>query len=130
VIRLSLTAGAVFGLLSVALGAFGAHGLRADTSGHLLTTWATAADYLSIHALALLAIGSLSAQRPGSRLLNLSAWAFVAGGTLFSGSLFLRVLTDERAWGAVTPFGGSILIAGWAVLALGLWRLFAPRRSR
>lgn len=123
--RLILTTGAVYGLLAVALGAFGAHGLQHRVAPELLVTWATASDYLAMHALALLAIGSLStqsAQRETSKLVVFAAWCFVAGAAIFSGSLFLRVVTDVRAWGAVTPIGGTVLIAGWATLAIGLWR--------
>ena len=81
-----------------------------------------------MHALALLALGSVTAHRRGSRLLTLSAWRFILGSLLFSGSLYIRVLTDVRAWGAVTPFGGALLIAGWALLATGLWRAFPPTK--
>jgi len=123
--RLSLTLGALFGMLAVMLGAFGAHGLRTQVTAERLTTWATASDYLALHALALLALGALSAQRPGSRLLGLSAWCFVFGTLVFSGSLYILVLTDVGAWGAVTPFGGSLLILGWGLLALGLWKAFS-----
>ncbi|MEA3278753.1 MAG: DUF423 domain-containing protein [Pseudomonadota bacterium] len=126
--RLILSVGAVFGLVAVGLGAFGAHGLKDRVAVELLTTWATAADYLALHALALLALGSLSAQRPDSKLLVLAAWCFIVGGLVFSGSLFVLVLTDVRAWGAVTPIGGTLLIAGWAVLAAAVWRAFPPER--
>ena len=128
--RLTLTLGALFGMLAVVLGAFGAHGIKAHVSPEQLTTWILATDYLSIHALALLALGSLSVQRPGSRLLVLSAWCFGFGSLVFCGSLFIRVLADAPAWGAVTPFGGTLLIAGWALLALGLWRAFSPGRTQ
>jgi uncharacterized membrane protein YgdD (TMEM256/DUF423 family) len=127
VTRLTLTTGALFGLLAVVLGAFGAHGLEAQVAPQLLVVWATASDYLALHALALLALGSLSERRPDSRLLAASAWCLILGTLIFSGSLYARVLTDVRAWGAVTPFGGALLIAGWSVLAFGLWRAFAPR---
>ena len=126
--RLTLTIGALFGMLAVMLGAFGAHGLKARVSAELLTTWATASDYLALHALVLLALGSLWAQRPGSRLLATSAGCFILGSLVFSGSLYIRVLSDVRAWGAVTPFGGTFLILGWALLAVGLWRAFSPPR--
>ena len=127
--RYTLTIGAVFGLLSVSLGAFGAHGLQNQVSAQLLATWATASDYLGMHALVLLVVASLSAQRPGSRLLTLAAWCFVIGSLLFSGSLFVRVLTDVRAWVAVTPVGGTVLIAGWTLLAFAGWRTFSPERA-
>ena len=120
--RIWLTLGAVWGLLTVALGAFGAHGLRGRVADDLLVTWGTGADYLGMHALALLACGLLALHIPGSRLIGAAAWCFVVGSLLFSGSLFALVLTGMRGLGAVTPFGGTLLIAGWALLALGAWR--------
>ena len=128
--RLSLTLGALFGMLAVLLGAFGAHGLEAHVAAERLATWATASVYLALHALALLALGALSAQRPRSRLLALSAWCLIFGTLVFSGSLFILVLTDIPAWGAVTPFGGSLLILGWGLLAVGLWKAFSPNGAR
>ena len=120
--RIWLTLGAVWGLLTVALGAFGAHGLRGRVADDLLVTWGTGADYLGMHALALLACGMLALHVPGSRLIGAAGWCFVVGSLLFSGSLFALVLTGVRGLGAVTPFGGTLLIAGWALLALGAWR--------
>jgi uncharacterized membrane protein YgdD (TMEM256/DUF423 family) len=124
--RFTLTVGALYGLLAVSLGAFGAHGLKAYVGPDLITIWNTGAHYLVLDALALLAVGSLSAQRPQLPLLGLAAWAFGLGGLVFSGSLFLLVLTGVRAWRAVTPFGGGLLIAGWLVLAVAAWRGFGP----
>lgn len=124
--RLTLTLGAVYGLLAVSLGAFGAHGLRAHVTPEYLAVWNTGAHYLALHALALLAVGSLSLQRPNRRLLALAAWCFILGVLVFSGSLFVLVLSGVRAWGAVTPFGGSLLIIGWLVLAIAVWRGFGP----
>ena len=120
--RIWLTLGAVWGLLTVALGAFGAHGLRGRIADDLLVTWGTGADYLGMHALALLACGLLALHIPGSRLIGAAAWCFVVGSLLFSGSLFALVLTGMRGLGAVTPFGGTLLIAGWALLGIGAWR--------
>ena len=117
-----LTLGAIYGLLSVSLGAFGAHGLRGRVAEPMLVTGATGADYLGMHALALLACGLIALHLPGSRLIGAAGWLFVIGTILFSGSLFALVLTGVRGLGAVTPFGGTLLIAGWALLALGAWR--------
>jgi uncharacterized membrane protein YgdD (TMEM256/DUF423 family) len=120
--RIWLTVGAVYGLLSVALGAFGAHGLRGRVAENLLATWGTGADYLGMHALALLACGLLALHLPGSRLVGAAGWCFAIGSLLFSGSLFALVLSGVRGLGAITPFGGTLLIAGWGLLALGAWR--------
>ena len=75
--RLWLTLGAVYGLLTVTLGAFGAHGLRGRVADDLLVTWGTGANYLGIHALALLACGLLALHLPGSRLIAAAGWCFL-----------------------------------------------------
>lgn len=116
-----LVAGALNGALAVALGAFGAHGLRERVSEQMLTTWETAAQYHFFHALALLLVGVL-ARQAGEAALLVPGWILLGGVTVFSGSLYLLVLTDQRWLGAITPLGGTALIVGWLWLAWGLWR--------
>ena len=120
--RILLTCGALYGALAVSLGAFGAHALKARLAPELLAHWGTATQYLALHALALLATGMLMERQPPRRSLTLAGQAFLLGTTLFSGSLFLRVLLDMPSWGMVTPLGGALLILGWLLLAFGLWR--------
>ncbi len=120
--RIWLTTGAVCGFVTVALGAFGAHGLRDLVSPERLANWATATDYLGLHALAILACGLWLLQRPDDGLVHRAAGAFLVGILLFSGSLFVLVLTDQRAIGMITPIGGVLLLAGWALLVVGAWR--------
>jgi len=121
--RILLTCGALYGALAVALGAFGAHALKARLAPELLAHWGTATQYLALHALALLATGLLIERRLSpSRSLTLAGQAFLLGSAIFSGSLFLRVLLDMPSWGMVTPLGGALLILGWLLLAFGLWR--------
>ncbi len=117
-----LTTGAACGFVTVALGAFGAHGLRSLVSAERLANWATATDYLGLHALAILACGLWLLQRPDDQLVHGAAGAFLVGILLFSGSLFALVLTDQRAIGMITPIGGLLLLAGWALLVVGAWR--------
>ncbi|EGV17485.1 protein of unknown function DUF423 [Thiocapsa marina 5811] len=117
--RIWLTTGATCGFVTVALGAFGAHGLREIVSPERLANWATATDYLGLHALAILACGLWLLQRPADGLVHRAAGAFLAGIVLFSGSLFALVLTGQRAIGMITPVGGLLLLAGWALLVAG-----------
>jgi uncharacterized membrane protein YgdD (TMEM256/DUF423 family) len=107
---------AVSGLLGVALGAFGAHGLRdvLDARGHDL--WQKAVFYQLVHALALLATTILQGQHEGWRL-GPAAAGFVAGSIIFSGTLYLLAVGGPRWLGAVTPLGGLSLLFGWAWLA-------------
>ena len=120
--RILLTCGALYGALAVALGAFGAHALKARLAPELLAHWGTATQYLALHALALLATGLLIERQPPHRSLTLAGLAFLLGTAIFSGSLYLRVLLDMPSWGMVTPLGGALLILGWLLLAFGLWR--------
>ena len=103
----------IAGALGVALGAFGAHGLkRVVDDPHLLEVWDTGARYHLVHAVALLALAALPNPSPWTARL----WA--AGVVVFSGSLYLLALTNQRWLGAITPLGGALLIAGWASLAV------------
>lgn len=108
--------GACLALVAVAAGAFGAHGLRARVDPAMLAVFETAARYQMYHALALLAVGGACLVKP-SRAAVLAGWLFVAGIVVFSGSLYLLVLTGVRALGAITPIGGLAFMAGWACLA-------------
>jgi uncharacterized membrane protein YgdD (TMEM256/DUF423 family) len=111
--------GALLGALAVALGAFGAHGLRARVTPELLEVYETAVRYHFYHALALVFAG-LWAERVGATVvppgLIPAAICFVLGIAVFSGSLYLLVLTGMRWLGAITPLGGLALIAGWLLL--------------
>jgi uncharacterized membrane protein YgdD (TMEM256/DUF423 family) len=115
------------GLLAVALGAFGAHGLKTMLAGtadaaQRLEWWETAARYQMSHALALGLLAWL-ASRVAWGGIAVGGWAFVAGIVLFSGSLYAMTLTGVRALGAVTPVGGVGLLVGWLVIVLAALRL-------
>lgn len=107
--------GAAYGFLAVALGAFGAHALKARLSTEMLAVWRTGVEYHFYHALALLLLGIIARQTP-SPILNASGYCFAAGVLLFSGSLYALALSDVRILGAVTPLGGLLFLAGWLLL--------------
>jgi len=110
----ALAAAAVFGFFGVALGAFGAHALKALFSPQALDWWTTGVHYHLVHAGAL-AVASLAlGPGPGRRW---AVGAFSLGILLFSGSLYLLALTGLRPLGAVTPLGGVAFLVGWAALA-------------
>jgi uncharacterized membrane protein YgdD (TMEM256/DUF423 family) len=119
--RLWIVLGAVNAFLSVAAGAFGAHGLKARLAPDLLTIFETGARYHMYHSLGLIAIGLVAQARP-SPLLSGAGWAMQAGIVLFSGSLYALALTGVRGLGAITPLGGLGFLAGWALLAVAVWR--------
>lgn len=118
----ALTVAAIYGLLGVALGAFGAHALSSRLGTDMQAIWHTGNDYQFYHALALLGVGVLMRTSGTSNWRNASAICFCAGVLIFSGSLYILALTGARGWGAVTPIGGVLLIAGWATLLIGIWR--------
>lgn len=108
--------GALAAALAVALGAFGAHGLEGQVSADRLDTFRTGVHYQMYHALALLFVGWAVAQGWGP-LLHWAGYCFVAGILIFSGTLYLLVLTDTGWLGAITPLGGVAFIVGWTLLA-------------
>jgi uncharacterized membrane protein YgdD (TMEM256/DUF423 family) len=115
--RLLFGIGAVLGFLGVAAGAFGAHAIRARVSPQRLDNWKTAADYQLWHALATVA-AAIIAVRWESGAAAAAGWCFIAGVVLFSGSLYALALTDRRRLGAITPIGGVLFLAGWALLVV------------
>ena len=108
--------GSALGFVAVAAGAFGAHALRARLTPGDLEIFETAARYQMYHALALLGVAWAVSRWPGSAAVT-AGWFFLAGTLVFSGSLYLLVLTGQRWLGAVTPIGGVALLAGWLALA-------------
>ncbi len=113
------------GALGVVLGAFGAHALRGSIEPRLMETFQTAVQYQLIHALALLLVSLIIGWLGQSLSFDISAYAFMAGIILFSGSLYGLVLTDIRWLGPVTPLGGLCLIIGWLALLVGGFRQIA-----
>lgn len=119
--RKTLIAAGLLMALATALGAFGAHALKAHLTQDKLQVYETAVRYHFIHALGLLAIGVLLRSMDGS-LLRTAAMLILAGIILFSGSLYLLTFGAPRMIGIVTPIGGLALIAGWVVFATTLIR--------
>lgn len=120
--KIFLTLAAALLALAVALGAFGAHALRARLTPELLAVYQTAVQYHFYHALGLALIGLLALHWPESGWLRAAGWSMVGGLILFSGSLYFLSLTGVRALGAITPIGGLAFIAAWLLLAYAVWR--------
>ncbi|MCI2253791.1 DUF423 domain-containing protein [Domibacillus sp. PGB-M46] len=114
--KLFIILGAVHAFLAVALGAFGSHGLEGKVEAKYLDIWKTAVQYQMFHALGLMIVGFLMGQFVGSSALNWSGWLMFAGIMLFSGSLFVLVLTGISKLGAITPIGGVAFLAAWVLL--------------
>ena len=113
-----ITMAAINGLLAVGLGAFMSHSLEEAISTELLTVFQTGVSYHMYHSLAALAAGILSHIFPKVRLLKFSAYSFLLGIVLFSGSLYLLALTELPLIGMITPIGGTFFIFGWIMLCI------------
>jgi uncharacterized membrane protein YgdD (TMEM256/DUF423 family) len=113
--------GAVNAAISVAAGAFAAHGLRDRLDARSLEVFETASRYHMFHALAMIAAGVLASS--ALRGAHIAAWIFQAGIVLFSGSLYALALTGMKGLGVVTPLGGLAFLAGW------LWLAWSVRRG-
>jgi uncharacterized membrane protein YgdD (TMEM256/DUF423 family) len=111
--------GAVLAFVAVALGAFGAHGLRDHLTSESLAIYQTGVQYHMTHALALLALAALSNR---TRKAATIGWLFIFGVLIFSGSLYLLAITGQRWLGAITPLGGLCFLSGWAIFAYDLAR--------
>jgi len=120
--KLFLSAGGFMAFAAVALGAFGAHALKARLSAEMLAVWHTGVEYHMFHALGLLAVGLVTVQLPESILLKSSGWLMLAGILLFSGSLYALALSGERWLGAITPVGGIAFLAAWVLFVVAVLR--------
>jgi len=116
-----LATGAVAGGIGVALGAFGAHGLKSRVGPDQLAIFETGVRYHLVHALALLAVAWAAERWPGTWT-TLAGWAFLLGILIFSGSLYLMTLAGARWLGAITPIGGLSFLLGWAALFIAALR--------
>ena len=116
-------AGAAIAGLSVAIGAFGAHALRARLEPARLATFETAVQYHMLHAVALLAVAALMGRVQSQQLLLLSGGLFTAGIFLFSGSLYALAITGITWLGAITPLGGIAFIGGWLCMGISAWKM-------
>ena len=120
--RIFFILGSILAGGAVATGAFGAHGLQKMVGPEQLVTWEKAAQYQMYHALALFVVAwALTHWPKQAKLLTTSGWFFVAGTVLFSGSLYLMVLTAMNL-GYVTPAGGVAYVLGWIGLTVAAWR--------
>nr|WP_246362313.1 DUF423 domain-containing protein [Marinobacter oulmenensis] len=108
--------GGLAALLAVIAGAFGAHGLRGVVTERALSVFETAVSYQMYHALALIVTALMPALGLKRRLLAVASGFWVAGIVLFSGSLYLLVLSGTHWLGPVTPVGGVCFMVGWALL--------------
>jgi uncharacterized membrane protein YgdD (TMEM256/DUF423 family) len=116
--RTFLLVGSVLGFLGVAFGAFGAHALKSRLSTEMLAVFETGVRYQMYHAFAVLIVAAAIGRVGDAGLLVVAGWLFAAGVLLFSGSLYALALTGTGMFGAITPIGGLLFLAGWVVLGV------------
>lgn len=116
-----LVIAALSGFLAVALGAFGAHGLKQRLTADMLAVYQTGVQYHFYHTFALLIVALLALHMPASNALRWSGLLFIVGIVVFSGSLYVLSLSGVRWLGAITPLGGVAFMAGWLLLARAAW---------
>lgn len=118
--RSLLLLGSLFAFFGVALGAFGAHGLKSYLAPEMLAIFETAVRYQMYHVFGIFIAAMLADSTPAA---GTAGRLFGAGIVLFSGSLMLLSLTGIRSFGLVTPFGGLCFLAGWSLLGYGVFKM-------
>lgn len=113
---------ALSGLMSVGMGAFGAHALRQSLEPRLMNAFETGVAYQMSHSLVLLIVCLLITHWGKSVAIQVSAIAFMLGILLFSGSLYALALTEYKWLGPVTPLGGLAFMVGWLLLLIAVWQ--------
>jgi uncharacterized membrane protein YgdD (TMEM256/DUF423 family) len=120
--RNHIALGSALAALGVALGAFGAHGLKEVVSSQMMEIFETAVRYQMYHAFGLVVTGLICRALPSdhTRLFQLIGWLFITGIVFFSGSLYCLVLLNKSWLGAITPLGGIAFVVAWTMLAYGV----------
>jgi len=126
--RLLITLGGLLAALGVAAGAIGAHLLESRLDPNQLDTFQTAVRYQTIHAVALIVVGLMTASQTGPAA-SLAGWAFLAGIALFSGCIYVYLASGAKAWIMPVPVGGVAFILGWFAVAWAGWRFRSPGGS-
>jgi uncharacterized membrane protein YgdD (TMEM256/DUF423 family) len=120
--KLFMLLGSLNMFIAVALGAFGAHGLKSRLSEEMMSIYQTGNHYHMIHSLGLLLMALFYDRFNGIGLVNWAGWAIFIGIIIFSGSLYLLSTSGLRWLGAITPIGGLAFILGWILLALAAFK--------
>ncbi|MBP1995858.1 uncharacterized membrane protein YgdD (TMEM256/DUF423 family) [Paenibacillus eucommiae] len=121
-IKIFVVLGSLNAFLAVALGAFGAHALKAKLSKEMLEIYQTGVQYHMIHAVGLILIALLADKLGNSTLVNISGWSMMIGIVLFSGSLYVLSLSGIKILGAITPLGGVGFLLAWVLIAVAVMK--------
>jgi uncharacterized membrane protein YgdD (TMEM256/DUF423 family) len=121
-VKFWLISAGIFGFLSVALGAFGAHSLKNIMDDYGKSIYEKAVLYQMFHTMALFAVGLLQLIQKQTSF-SAAGWGFFIGIVLFSGSLYLLAVTGVKWLGAITPIGGIAFLFGWSGLVLSIVKM-------
>jgi uncharacterized membrane protein YgdD (TMEM256/DUF423 family) len=121
-VKIWLILASLFGFLSVALGAFGAHSLKNVLNEYGKSIYEKAVLYQMFHSMALLAVGILQHLFKGISF-SPAGFGFVVGILLFSGSLYVLAITGIKWFGAITPIGGIAFLFGWTWFIGALFKM-------
>lgn len=119
-VKLFLTIGCIMMALAIAIGAFGAHGLKSIVEANLLKTYNTGVEYHFYNTLGLFAACFVMFLKPKSKKAVVASWLILIGTIIFSFSLYFLVILNIPVLGAITPIGGTLLIVAWILLALAI----------
>ena len=119
-VKLFLTISSIMMALAIAIGAFGAHGLKSIVSESLLTTYNTGVEYHFYNTLGLFAASFIMYLKPDSKKAVVASWLILVGMIIFSFSLYFLVILNVPILGAITPIGGTLLIIAWFLLAFAI----------
>ena len=114
-LKTGLLLGSFFALLTIVLGAFGAHALKDQLNEYGKTIYEKAVLYQMFHSLGILFVAILNQYIDSVNFVS-SIWLFSIGIVLFSGSLYILAITQIKWLGAITPIGGVLFIVGWALV--------------
>ena len=117
-----VTIGALLLFAATVLGAYGTHGVQGVVDAASWSAYEVAVDYQFYHGLGIIAAGILADRFPDSRLIAWSGWVLLAGIVGFSGSIYATTFGAPDAVGALAPLGGLAMMAGWLLLAMGVWQ--------
>ena len=121
-VRLFLTISSIMMALAIAIGAFGAYGLKSIVTPKLLVIYNTGVEYHFYNTLGLFAATFMLYLKPDSKRVRVSLWLILIGMIIFSFSLYMLVLLNMPILGAITPIGGTLLIIAWIMLAISFYK--------
>lgn len=116
--KVFLIIGAINAFLSIALGAFGAHGLEGKISERMMEVYRTGVQYHMMHSLGLIFVALLADRFAGTSLIQWAGWVMLAGIIIFSGSLYVLSMTGIGVFGAITPIGGFAFLISWLLIII------------